>query len=324
MHGAARAFACLLCGLLAFLGAGLILYPTAAQAVNEDQMRSYARTVEQAARLTEEEAHRAIEEARSVNERLAARGAPVIGTQGAAPEGYWEWSHGEDGVVASVEIPALDLELPVRLGTSDEVLARGVGHIPGTSLPVGGPSTNCVLAGHTSYRDARLFSDIGELGIGEEVTLRCCGLVMRYEVVDSFVIEPDDVGALAIEPGRDLLTLLTCYPPEVNTQRLIVVCERSEAQAPSGQARPDGQAGSGGRAGEGAQAGDAIDDAGASNKASRTGHMPGWVVAGLCLIVCASFGMLVPLTIVYAGMRLERSRPARGPNTPQAGIPWRG
>lgn len=301
-----------------------MLWPTAIRALNADALRSRAiqASAELAPVVREDADNAALIKAQAMNEELAARAAPWFGP-GAAPQGYEGWAPADDDVMAIVEIPSLGLALPVRLGTSDEVLASGVGHLPGSSLPVGGISTNCVLAGHTAFRSARLFDDIGSLQVGDAVVLRTCAGALGYRVTGTAIIEPTDAQALAIQSGRDLLTLLTCYPPRVNTQRLIVTCERTEYDAGEAAAQT-GAHGEGAVSLEGGGTpgpGQAEADARAKAMPTRnpageapaigtppqgTEGMPGWVVAGLCLVVSLASGILVAL-----GMLVLRNR--RGP-----------
>ena len=274
-----------------------MLWPTAMGALADDALRTQALQVEeQLAPIIEEGGQSgALARAQAMNEELAARTSLWL-DDNAGPAGYYEWQPAGSDIVASIEIPALDLVLPVRLGTSDEVLASGVGHLPGSSLPVGGTSTHCVLSGHTAYRDIRLFDDIGQLEPGDSVALRSCAGTLRYRVVSTSIVEPTDATKLAIEPGRDLLTLVTCYPPTVNTQRLLVLCERDlQAESAYGDTAPDEYDVDANRA----QGSDSINDG--------TARVPGWVIAGLCLVVSLSAGVLVVLIMALPQLRGPRA-----------------
>lgn len=222
----------LLCGALVTAGVGISLMPTATGALAAQDMRSEARTYERLA-IREQDDDESLVRAREMNEELAGRGAVDLSDAG-APAGYWEWEGAsDDEIVATVAMPSLDIVLPVRRGTSDEALSRGVGHLPGTSLPVGGPSTHCVLAGHTDYRDLELFSRIGELGPGDVVMVTGAGGTLLYQVAQTEVVGPTEGASLAVRPGEDLLTLLTCWPPHVNTHRVLVHCERATEATPA-------------------------------------------------------------------------------------------
>ena len=121
-----------------------------------------------------------------------------------------------------VTIPQLKLELPIYHGTGEAELQSGAGHLIGTSLPVGGPSTHCVIAAHSGLATAELFSHLADLRRGDEFSLTVLGQRLVYKVDRITVVLPDEVDELAIEPGRDLCTLLTCTPYGINTHRLLV------------------------------------------------------------------------------------------------------
>ncbi|MFQ9908371.1 MAG: class C sortase [Acutalibacter sp.] len=114
------------------------------------------------------------------------------------------------GVMGYVEIPGIDVSLPIYHGTSEEVLQVAVGHIEGSSLPVGGESTHCVISGHRGLPSARLFTDLDQLSEGDIFTLRVLDETLTYEVDQIHVVEPDDITQLEIVEGEDLCTLVTC------------------------------------------------------------------------------------------------------------------
>lgn len=131
-----------------------------------------------------------------------------------------------NGIMGSVEIPGISVNLPIYHGTSEEVLAAGAGHIEGTSLPIGGENTRTVLSGHRGLPSAKLFTRLDELKVGDLFFIRVCNEILAYEVIDIDVIDPYDVEKLRIVSGKDLATLLTCTPYGLNTHRLIVTGER--------------------------------------------------------------------------------------------------
>lgn len=134
----------------------------------------------------------------------------------------------EDGMMAILEIPKIQLELPVYHGTEDEILEKGVGHIYGSDFPVGGKSTHSLLAGHRGLLNQELFKRLNELEIGDEFIIRICGIKHTYQVCKISIIEPDDTSMLCVQDGRDLISLITCTPYGINTHRLIVTGERKE------------------------------------------------------------------------------------------------
>ena len=126
-----------------------------------------------------------------------------------------------------ISIPAMEVELPVYLGAGDEQLAKGAAVLGQTSVPVGGTNTNAVLAGHRGWKGAAYFRDIELLQVGDRVTLTNLWETLTYEVAEIRVIEPNDTDAIRIQPGRDLLTLLTCHPyASGGKYRYLVICER--------------------------------------------------------------------------------------------------
>ena len=129
--------------------------------------------------------------------------------------------------IGSLSIPAIGLELPVYLGATKENMAKGAVVLGQTSLPVGGESTNCVIAGHRGYRGIPYFRNLDDLERGDLVYLTNFWGTMTYTVMEMAVIQPDDIDAILIQNGRDMLTLLTCHPYTVGTQRLLIYCERS-------------------------------------------------------------------------------------------------
>ena len=131
-----------------------------------------------------------------------------------------------NGIMGSVEIPKINVNLPIYHGTSDEVLSMGVGHIEGTSLPVGGENTRTVLSGHRGLPNSKLFTRLDELEKGDLFFIKVFDEILAYQVMDIDVIEPDDTEKLDIVQGKDLATLLTCTPYGLNTHRLIVTGER--------------------------------------------------------------------------------------------------
>lgn len=133
----------------------------------------------------------------------------------------------EDGVIGFLQIPALDLELPILLGANEQNLEKGAAHLTQTSYPVGGPNTNCVLAAHRGYYRAPMLREVERLQIGDAVRVENFRETLEYRVVETRIIQPDDVQALLIQDGRDLLTLVTCHPLGSNAQRYVVYCERT-------------------------------------------------------------------------------------------------
>ena len=132
-----------------------------------------------------------------------------------------------DEVFGVLTIPAMELEMPIYLGATESHMASGAAHLSQTSLPIGGENTNCVLAGHRGYNGAKYFRFIELLEVGDLVTITNLWETLNYRVCEIQIIDPTDVDAVLIQPGRDLLTLLTCHPyASGGKQRYLVFCER--------------------------------------------------------------------------------------------------
>ena len=133
----------------------------------------------------------------------------------------------EDEIIGVLEIPAMELTMPVYLGASDDHLAAGTAVLGNTSAPIGGDNTNCVIAGHRGWRGADYFRYIDRLQAGDTVTLTNLWETLTYTVADIQIIQPHEVDKIKIQQGRDLLTLLTCHPyASGGRQRYVVYCER--------------------------------------------------------------------------------------------------
>lgn len=134
----------------------------------------------------------------------------------------------ESEVFGVLSIPRLELDMPIYLGATKQNMANGAAVMGQTSLPIGGSNTNCVLAGHRGWNGAAYFLYINQLEPGDTVTVTNLWETLTYQVVDTQIISPDDVDAIHIQPGRELLTLLTCHPPASGgKQRYLVFCERT-------------------------------------------------------------------------------------------------
>lgn len=130
------------------------------------------------------------------------------------------------GFMGRLRYDALTIDLPIYHGTSDEVLFKGVGHLEGTSLPVGGVGTRSVLTAHRGLPSATLFNDLDDAKVGDTFTVSTIGHVVTYRVVETQVVEPNETEAILADPDRDLLTLVTCTPLGVNSHRILVNAER--------------------------------------------------------------------------------------------------
>ena len=136
-------------------------------------------------------------------------------------------------VMATVRIPSIEVNLPVGHGTSDATLAAGAGHLFGSSLPVGGERSHSVITAHTALSQAHLFDDLDQVEMGDLFHIDVAGETLSYRVDQIDVVLPHEVESLQLESGRDLVTLVTCAPPTINTHRLLVRGERVDIDAAS-------------------------------------------------------------------------------------------
>ena len=128
----------------------------------------------------------------------------------------------EDGMMGMIEIPKIDIKIPIYHTTSEEILQKAAGHLEGSSLPVGGMDTHAVISAHRGLPSAALFTDLDRLVEGDHFLLHILDETLCYQVDQISVVEPEATEALSVEPGRDLVTLLTCTPYGVNSHRLLV------------------------------------------------------------------------------------------------------
>lgn len=129
-------------------------------------------------------------------------------------------------VMARIRIPEIDLDLPIYHGTDDATLLKGAGHLEGTSLPVGGAGTHSVITAHRGLADATMFTNLNKVGFGDRFTIEVLGEVLTYEIRETRVVSPEDTQSLRSQPGKDLVTLVTCTPLGINTHRILVTAER--------------------------------------------------------------------------------------------------
>lgn len=209
--------------LIFFTGIGLLLYPTVSDYWNSlHQSRAIATYTEEVSEMDEVDYEALLSAAREYNSGLAESGVKWKMTD-AELETYESLLNVTGaGMMGYIEVSSIDCKLPIYHGTSDQVLQTGVGHLEGTSLPVGGESTHTVISGHRGLPSAKLFTNLDKLTEGDTFELHILDEVLTYEVDRILIVEPDDLSALNIEEGMDYCTLVTCTPYGVNTHRLLV------------------------------------------------------------------------------------------------------
>lgn len=206
-----------------FIGLSLLLYPTLSDYWNSfHQSRAIASYAEAVANLDDNKYEEILNSARSYNAELAKKAFNLM----LGEEELNKYNDVLDvdgtGIMAYIEVPKIKCNLPIYHGTDEAVLQIAIGHIAGTSLPIGGESTHCVLSGHRGLPSAKLFTDIDKLVVGDTFIIRTLDEVFTYEVDKINIVLPAEVDLLRIEEGEDLCTLVTCTPYGVNTHRLLV------------------------------------------------------------------------------------------------------
>lgn len=216
----------LLCLVTAVLSIGVTLYPLISNLFG-DTHRSFVETrYEKAvAALDDTELTTAKKAAQDYNAALLniADSAYSKKALSQAAESYEELLNVRgDGIMGYVEIPKISADLPIYHGTDEATLSRGVGHLLGSSLPVGGLGCHCVLTGHSGLSGQKMFSDLDQLKIGDVFYLKTLNDTLAYMVLDISTVLPEDKSRLDIDPARDSVTLVTCTPYGINTHRLLV------------------------------------------------------------------------------------------------------
>ncbi len=215
-------------------GLSLLLYPTVSDYWNSmHASQAVSNYTQEVLNLKAEEYDEMLRAAQEYNETLPGR----ITHYALTPEQKKAYDSllnlNGTGVMGYIEIPSIDVSLPIYHGTEDSVLQVAVGHLEWSSLPVGGESTHCVLSGHRGLPSAKLFTDLDRLVAGDLFVIRVLDEIYTYEVDRILIVEPDDVSALDMEEGRDLCTLVTCTPYGINSHRLLVRGHRVENQQES-------------------------------------------------------------------------------------------
>ena len=226
----------LLLVLVFLVGLSLLLYPTVSDYWNSlHQSRAIASYAEQVATLDNAAYDTLWAEARAYNDTLRTKTDRFTLTDEELAEYNATLNVPGTNVIGYIEIPKIDCYLPIYHGTDEATLQVGVGHLEGSSLPVGGAGTHCVLSGHRGLPSAKLFTDLDQLAEGDTFVLYVLDETLTYEVDQIRIVEPQEVDELAIEDGQDYCTLVTCTPYGINTHRLLVRGHRVE-NAETGQA----------------------------------------------------------------------------------------
>lgn len=215
--------------LIFLAGLGFLLYPTVSNLWNRaHQSRAIATYTKQVEKLDDSQNKEILKAARKYNKSLLKK------------SDHWKLSKKDKkkyeslldvsgtGIMGYIEVPKIDCSLPIYHGTDEGALQIAIGHLEGSSLPVGGKSTHCVLSGHRGLPSARLFTDLDQMEEGDVFVLNVLGRKLAYEVDQIKVVLPDEMSDLEIVQGKDLCTLVTCTPYGINTHRLLVRGHRTK------------------------------------------------------------------------------------------------
>ena len=211
------------------LGLGILLYPSVSDYWNSmHQTRAIGAYEDTLSGMTQKDYSEYFAQADAYNAALASLPTPLTGyevldTLEEVPKYRDVLDVNGMGIMGYIDIDEIGVELPIYHGTDPSVLNVAVGHLEGTSLPVGGVGTHCVLSAHRGLPSARLFTDLDRLKVGDTFTLTVLNRLLTYQVDQVLIVEPDQVEALAIDPNEDYCTLVTCTPYGINTHRLPVI-----------------------------------------------------------------------------------------------------
>lgn len=215
--------------IILIIGVSLLLYPTVSDYWNEfHQSKAIASYVESVETMDQEKIQEMLDLAYEYNEKLRSKANRWSLTEEDIAEYNSILDISGTGIIGYIDIPSISVQLPVYHGTDEEILQIGVGHIEGSSLPVGGPNTHSVVSGHRGLRSAKLFTDIDQLSEGDIFKYYIMGQTLTYQIDQIRIVLPGEINDLKIEPGKDYSTLVTCTPYGVNSHRLLVRGHRIE------------------------------------------------------------------------------------------------
>lgn len=224
-------------------GLSLLLYPSFSNYWNTQHqsvaIRSYSESVQQ---LDTRVSEQMLAEAQAYNRTLPGKEDRFFPSEEESEQYAALLDVTGTGIMGYIEIPRMDCMLPIYHGTDAGVLQIAIGHIEGSSLPVGGAGTHCVLSGHRGLPSARLFTNLDQLAEGDVFRLHVLDEILTYEVDQILTVEPQEVSALEIDPAQDYCTLVTCTPYGVNSHRLLVRGHRVETAAETAPARVSSEA----------------------------------------------------------------------------------
>lgn len=212
-----------------FVGLSVLLYPTISDFWNEKrQSQAIVNYDDLIVNLTPEDYTEHFQNADSYNEKIRNMPFPFLGHKNIAEDYYATLDVNGDGMMGYITIEKIKVQLPIYHGTSDKVLNSAVGHVEGSSLPVGGESTHSVMSAHRGLPSAKLFTNLDKVEKGDVFTIRILDRIFTYQVDQILIVLPHETDSLNIVPGKDYCTLVTCTPYGINTHRMLVRGTRIE------------------------------------------------------------------------------------------------
>lgn len=216
-----------------FVGLSVLLYPTISDFWNEKrQSQAIINYDDLIVDLTPEDYSENFKKADDYNKKISLLSTPFLSYESLESEYYDTLDINGDGMMGYITIEKIKVQLPIYHGTSDKVLNSAVGHVEGSSLPVGGESTHAVLSAHRGLPSAKLFTNLDKLTEGDIFTIRILDRTITYQVDQVLIVLPEEVNELYIKNGEDLCTLVTCTPYGINTHRMLVRGRRIENVEP--------------------------------------------------------------------------------------------
>ncbi|MGL4106837.1 class C sortase [Clostridium sp. LP20] len=224
-----KKFSTIILCVIFLIGLTILIYPTVSSYYNE-KISSYA-IAEYSEKITDlnvDETEAILKRAEEYNKELLNKSVHFINGEPSSPDYLSELNVDDNNMIGVIEIKKINVYLPIYHGTAEPVLQKAIGHLEGSSLPIGGIGNHSVLSGHRGLPSAKLFTNLDKLEVGDMISIKVYKKTIYYKVKEISVVEPQEIELLKPESNKDLLTLVTCTPYGVNSHRLLLTAERSE------------------------------------------------------------------------------------------------
>lgn len=205
---------------------GFVLYPLMSNTINNCFALSTIDNYKSKVADLKDSKSRYLTDAEEYNHNLSKLVNDFTYSSDSVIDGYDNILNFGDGLIGYIEIPKINVKLPIYHGDRDKVLEKGVAHIPNTAFPIGGIGNHSVLSAHTGYPTQVFFDNLDDLVIGDEIKVSVLDETLIYKVTAKNIVKPDNISLLSVDDRKDLISLITCYPYGVNSHRLIVTAER--------------------------------------------------------------------------------------------------